>query len=774
MAGTFRILGHGWSRQISYKDGREYKTLDMPAGALMTARLLGAARKLPADIASEHLTLSKAGEGYAIGVSSGWTGKTGEISIGTGKTTLVYDEGHGITADIAHDTAVFWASNKCLPDREIFAPIKRKAFLMLDADVLRRNGALISRQVSWERTATDLMWQIKNNPKFTYLTGTDSIFITFAEEGAVLLRGSGTPYAAKLMLPDGKSEGQLREECTWNIPDTWDVKVACAALEWQGAKKTKKCFNADKVLYPAGELLRKGYSISALESGSFESWLLAPPEKTPYIYDIPEPSDRQLADPDYWCISNSFKNNKLYDIAYSYVMEGAKAIDGIPAFSCGKLTTVDRREIEAFQNIKNLLSGYAADKSVRPLSIAVFGAPGSGKSFGVKQIAKKLIPGVSAIEINVSQLTCQNDLSSAFHTVRDIVLEGKLPLVFFDEFDSDRDGKQLGWLKSFLMPMQDGKFKDENGEHPVGKCIFVFAGGTSTTFEDFCAPMQSDDPVIVEKFKNIKGPDFVSRLRGTINILGPNQAGSGEKNYILRRALLLRSFLSGKGLVKDSIAQVNEDVLRAMLLVPKYKHGARSMESILDMSRMEGASWEPVSLPFYTQMSLHLDADAFIRLVLKNVILQGYNEALAEAIHEDFRTKQKQRKLKIDPEVDLGWEKLSEEYKNDNREQASDMPNKLRIIGCTFDAGDTPYPSVERFEDEEIEALAEYEHLRWLRKKELDGWVYAAERNNKKKHHPLMVPFKDLPKEEKRKDADAAENIIPLLRSIGLRVYRTV
>ena len=118
-------------------------------------------------------------------------------------------------------------------------------------------------------------------------------------------------------------------------------------------------------------------------------------------------------------------------------------------------------------------------------------------------------------------------------------------------------------------------------------------------------------------FKNIKGPDFVSRLRGTINVLGPNPKDYNDQNYILRRALLLRSLCQRKfKFSDDAAAPISPGIINAMLQIPEYKHGARSMEAILDMSRIEGNSWEPVSLPSHSQLSLHVDANAFINLVL--------------------------------------------------------------------------------------------------------------------------------------------------------------
>jgi len=277
--------------------------------------------------------------------------------------------------------------------------------------------------------------------------------------------------------------------------------------------------------------------------------------------------------------------------------------------------------MEASQNISNLILDYARSDVVRPLNIAVFGSPGSGKSFGVTQIAKNILPGkVANLEFNVSQFTGSADLGAAFQKVRDVILEGKLPLVFFDEFDSDRDGMPLGWLKTFLMPMQDGKFRDESGEHPLGKCILVFAGGTAPDFETFTAPLYSDDAAIQQGFKNIKGPDFVSRLRGSINVLGPNRRSETDKNHILRRALLLRSLAERKLGSKDGEILIAPSIIRAMLLVPEFRHGARSMEAILDMSRIDASAngvWEPASLPFINQLQLHVDGAEFLRLVLE-------------------------------------------------------------------------------------------------------------------------------------------------------------
>ena len=332
----------------------------------------------------------------------------------------------------------------------------------------------------------------------------------------------------------------------------------------------------------------------------------------------------------------------LEDLAMQIARKGPQVMGkDTPIYQRAELTVADRREIEGYRSIERLFKEYAVQKFVdggRPLSIGVFGPPGSGKSFGIKQLAESALKDVKALTFNLSQLSSPNDLRGAFHQIRDFSLRGKLPLVFWDEFDSTLNAEALGWLRFFLAPMQDGVFQEDQITHPIGHSIFLFAGGTTWSMDEFQRTHLGEEDKSERKrdskpapiLKASKARDFLSRLRGYLDVLGvdPTPNPNDDPLYIIRRAIILRSLLDKApqsiakidGEVKE--IKIDDGVLWAFLKIKEYRHGVRSMEAIISMSLLSGRpKFERSSLPPKAQLALHVNADEFLTLLKPTGVL---------------------------------------------------------------------------------------------------------------------------------------------------------
>ncbi|GKZ75801.1 hypothetical protein AnigIFM56816_000462 [Aspergillus niger] len=162
----------------------------------------------------------------------------------------------------------------------------------------------------------------------------------------------------------------------------------------------------------------------------------------------------------------------------------------MPSARFGNLVTADRGEVEGFRKIaRTVHEWYLTNTEPKPLSIAVFGQPGSGKSFGVKEVIKSILAadgkGITDLEYNLSQFRQEDDLRHAFEVIRGKTLSREMPVVFFDEFDSTFQGRELGWLPHFVKPITKGVYEDGEAERPLGRGIYIFIGGTKTKYEDF-------------------------------------------------------------------------------------------------------------------------------------------------------------------------------------------------------------------------------------------------------------------------------------------------
>ena len=654
--------------------------------------------------------------------------------------------------------------------------------VVISADDLRSCGINISRRLSWERTARDFVCQMASNRDLIPLAKCHNLIVRFGLDGAIHHKNSGAIAETQLYYDPLHAEGDYSENYNGGM-----VGLASAFVAAITACILKHGLNG------IGRGIRNGILSSRrlLKSGFVKKNNLPDyPYKDIFKFSKDDPRIADIlidssgiensADTEFWTILNNLAQKGLEEVAKNIVKKGYDPdMSRVPVGQFGEMKTFDRTEIESLRSIKNIIREYLAKgQQKRPLSIAVFGPPGSGKSFSVSQVAKSVgQESIKKLEFNLSQWDSHLTLVRALHQVRDIVLSGKVPLVFFDEFDSAFQGP-LGWLKYFLNPMQDGEFKDGEITYHVGKAIFVFAGGTSSTFKQFSKEGTHQTNEEMVNFKDAKCPDFVSRLRGYVDILGVNQTNENDLFCMVRRAMILRFLLEKKAKhFFDSTGnlRIDDGVLRAFIKVPSYKHGVRSIEAVLDMSMTTGRHiFEKSCIPPAVQLCLHVDANMFYLLINRDTIFGAAREKLARAIHKKFCEEQKNTNRPANDAGIQSWENLREYLKESNRQQADQIPEKLKAIGYNFIPLEKEHPKKVAFSQNEIEILAKIEHERWVSEKLLNGWKYGKKRNDKRKIHPCIKKWNNLPENEKEKDRQTVRRIPEFLAEAGFEIYRLV
>ncbi|HEY8888972.1 MAG TPA: Ryanodine receptor Ryr [Clostridium sp.] len=667
---------------------------------------------------------------------------------------------------------ILYKMNNPIDSSELWKHVQKlhneRTIIIINVDDLRSKGVNISKSLSWERTAQDFVWQINNNPNLAFLAKCHHIIVPFGLEGAIYYKNEGTPEIRLYFLPyefeggfikdfQGKMYGLtsafvagLTSAIVIGNQNNEELSESISTGIRQGTVSAQKYFiegfgeNVSKSPYPSLSIFVEKEDDFILSDN---------------VQDVLVPSSPNLNCPASWYILKDKSSTNLEDIAYDIVKNGVKnALKSIPIAQFGKLTTVDKAEIESYRSIKNLMLEYISTKNtVRPLCIAVFGTPGSGKSFGILEVAKSIASNlIEKIDFNLSQFRSPLDLVNAFHKVRDIALGDKIPLVFFDEFDSALEGR-LGWLKYFLAPMQDGLFREGDSIHPIGKAIFVFAGGTSSTFKGFCGENFEDENEqkhFTMEFKSAKGPDFISCLRGYVNILGPNQTDAKKDQlFIIRRSMLLRSLLERKvpHLINDSgETQIDNGVLKALLKIPRYKHESRSMEAILEMSMLTNArKWEQSDLPSKEQLKLHVDEEQFLRHLMHDAFYSEKIESLAIAIYERCREIDEDSG-NLNGDIIIPWQDLSEELKNSNRDGAKNIPSALLKINYDV-VSVKEKPTFNEFTIKEIDILAQNEHMRLYRYRKKAGFKYGEVKDYNKKTDPTFVHWDKMSEKQKKK-----------------------
>jgi len=154
------------------------------------------------------------------------------------------------------------------------------------------------------------------------------------------------------------------------------------------------------------------------------------------------------------------------------------------------------------------------------------------------------------------------------------------------------------------------------------------------------------------------------------------------------------------------------------------------------------------------------------------LVLGGIREILARAIHDHYLvTVSSQEPAPADPAL-VPWDDLPERLKESNRRQAEQIMEKLHAVGCDIIPMTDWTATGFSFTTGEIEYLAEMEHVRWMDDMKGQGFSFGSRKDASAKTHPSMMPYKELPENEKEKDRESVRMIPHYLALIDFQIYR--
>lgn len=708
---------------------------------------------------------------------------------------------------------------------ELSSNFSDKLVVITSIDEIRKEDVLISKGISWEQTALDLIYELKNNNAINKLLKCRHLIVNFQSEGALYVEMKEEEiWKCRLIFDPEHFEGQWSKAVkiagsVIGSMDCFTASMVYGLLE--------NSFNIETTITRALSAMRR-YKITGHGSdsthpgfpfGTIISEIVSPTSQFASAF-VPIPgmmkNSGEFLNQKWTILEGNYKPSPdkspepLFDTAFRFALYGNKELANTPFLKINNLTTYDRCEIEALHNVKNLIFDYLEeDKPEKPLSLAVFGMPGSGKSFAVKQLAKSL--DLPILEFNLSQFA-DGDLEGAFHLVRDKVLEGKTPVVFWDEFDS----QAYKWLQYLLAPMQDGKFQAGQIIHPIGKSIFIFAGGTSYTFETFgIEKPQSPEPNDLIAIKEYelqlgryndftlkKGPDFKSRLSGYLNIQGPNQLemldefgkimkdkdgntayNESDIQYPVRRALFIRGICR----LKDGEPlNIDYGLLHALIKTRKYAHGSRSLEKLLNYLKTKNSSkLQRSNLPTFSILNMLVDKD-FIGLLDEDKFFEFQAFKIAPQIHQNWMKIGDMQGWKLEYHKDFNY--LPSHMKDENIAAARRIQKILDALKPELHLNIVPINDAEFRKEADfqkvindpdlMEKMAIEEHKGWVETKVLTDWKFDKNRNDDKKLHNCMIGWDEekkleggttilLSEDDRNKDKDAIEHFAEVLKKAG-------
>ena len=69
-----------------------------------------------------------------------------------------------------------------------------------------------------------------------------------------------------------------------------------------------------------------------------------------------------------------------------------------------------------------------------------------------------------------------------------------------------------------------------------------------------------------------------------------------------------------------------------------------------------------------------------------------------------------------------------------------------------------------------VELLAENNHDHWARQRIAAGWTYGPHRDDARKTHPDLAPYRDIPEDEKEYDRTSVIETLKVILTLGYQI----
>ena len=97
------------------------------------------------------------------------------------------------------------------------------------------------------------------------------------------------------------------------------------------------------------------------------------------------------------------------------------------------------------------------------------------------------------------------------------------------------------------------------------------------------------------------------------------------------------------------------------------------------------------------------------------------------------------------------------------------MMNKYNYTPQPIDTSDVELPKeLETL----VEQMSKNVHEVWAETRIKQGWTYGLERNDELKTHPCLIPYEELPEEEKEYDRNTSIGTLKLIMKLGFDISK--